>query len=642
MESISDNLKLAVSSLEILQASDGSDTCTSYRSLMNELDDFNEAYSDLKSDIHNIYANVNCNSLHEWYTGIAYDETCTQAPDSLSYSILFTLMLAILSTLLLSLRIAWKTDTQIFLEISGVGDLDDDATVTDDFDRERGGNTKRGNDSLYQFKFNSVRFSQRKEMNLSTPESLFDDPVDVKHDILNDGGITKEESEKKAEFWKNLLKNNDKQRKKEARDDLLQQIAKKPSTRKGNRTTWEPDDPVEHGEVEVEARLYSRGDNQAGGRLIAPADTHMAYWQDPLGNYQSYELFGQYDRHSLLAGKQVVTGLVRRTPPVPVQQPPQYQQGVVKVTARRQPSKAVRRQPSKAATPIAYEEDIDNFISREPLEGEEAYYDEFLDEALQLAEGQFVQQVVQHSPSEYDVYYVEEGQLYSQRVIMSDPTLPVTPAHDQSTQNLESLRGLGALTNQGQLLQGHSEWDKAAALAIASRENQFPASSMATSAFPRTITRDPSSGKFLVQQHSMASGQQFVSNPQLQQVLQQNSLPPASPKQSSSKKGNRASSRKKSRSSSRKKSSRSRSRSRKNQRIKSGASLESAYTEDDSDYSSENDSSAYSDSEDSTSSDDESSYEERRRRRRSSRSRSKNNRGERRSHSRSDRRRRRR
>ncbi len=638
VEAMSDTLKLFVANLEILQASDRSDTCTSYTSLLTDMNEFNGAYDNLKSDIHKSNSNLNCNSFHEWYTGVAYDETCTRAPDSLSYSILFTLILAVLSTLLLSLSIAWKTDTQVFLEVSGVGDLDDDATVADD-DEER---NKKRDDSLFQFKFNSVRFSRRKEMNVSTPESLFDDPINIQQDIM----LTKDESEKKAEFWKKLLKNNDKQRKKEAKDDLLQQMANKPPTRKGY-TTWEPDDPIENGEVEVEARLYSRGDQ--AGRMIAPA--HKAYWQDPFGNYQSYELFGQYDSHSLLAGgmgyaeqenrgNQMVSGVSNTLSPISAQAP-EYQKGVVMIKARRQPSQAVRRQPSKAATPITYYDDeVANFISREPLEGEEAYYDEVLDEALQMADGQYVQQVVQHSPSEYDVYYVEQGQLQSQRVNMSDPLLPITPAHGQNVYNQESLKGLNALKNKGQSLQGQSEWDKAAAKAITSRENQFPASLTATNAFPRTIVRDPSSGKFMVQEsRSTTSGQQFVSNQQLQNILQQNTLPPISPKQSS-KKEKRSLSRNKSRSSSRKKSarSRSRSRSRKNQRVVSDASLESEYYEDDSEYSSEYESSAYSGSEGSSFSDDETSYEERRRRIRS-RNRNKNSRGGRRSRSRNDRRR---
>ena len=58
-----------------------------------------------------------CDDVHDWYESLAHEETCSNTPMYLSLSLLFAFVLVLLSIIMITTNIAWKSNTQLFKDI---------------------------------------------------------------------------------------------------------------------------------------------------------------------------------------------------------------------------------------------------------------------------------------------------------------------------------------------------------------------------------------------------------------------------------------------------------------------------------------------------------------------------------------------
>jgi len=58
-----------------------------------------------------------CDDVHDWYESLAHEETCSNTPMYLSLSLLFAFVLVLLSIIMITTSIAWKSNTQLFKDI---------------------------------------------------------------------------------------------------------------------------------------------------------------------------------------------------------------------------------------------------------------------------------------------------------------------------------------------------------------------------------------------------------------------------------------------------------------------------------------------------------------------------------------------
>lgn len=285
IRSIYNDIELAAGGVAAISRLQGGTSCSSFASLSEHLSEFSNIYEQIQPNFSIAAYCSNCEEMHGWYSHIAINQTCSKSPTLLASSLILICILAILSVGLTSLGIVWKTDMQLFLEISGVSDIDDESFDEESFDEEL---TRRKTID----RLNSVRFRrvQAKQADFSV--------------ITEDQIFNKEASEKKIQLWRKLLKKSQRSKKmtkhvdsgkaiEEAsgngepeHDEVRENTAGKNILRqiewsRGKMAT--PDNPVHRGEVEVVADFSN--------------DNSKAYWKDSRDFSQSTDL----DDNSLLA-----------------------------------------------------------------------------------------------------------------------------------------------------------------------------------------------------------------------------------------------------------------------------------------------------------------------------------------------------
>ena len=93
-------------------------SCPAFTSVSDLLDQFTDATDAIIPNVYIANYVSQCNDVHSWYKNIAFTETCQKAPTYLFWSLLFVVVFILLSIVMISLSIAWKTNTELFLEIS--------------------------------------------------------------------------------------------------------------------------------------------------------------------------------------------------------------------------------------------------------------------------------------------------------------------------------------------------------------------------------------------------------------------------------------------------------------------------------------------------------------------------------------------
>jgi len=281
--SIYNDFGLAAGGVAALLRLQGENSCSSFSSLSAHLTEFGNTLDQLEPNFETATYCSNCDEMYGWYSNISINQTCSKSPTLLTNSLMLICILAILSVGLTSLGIVWKTDMQLFLEISGVSDIDDEESFDEESFNEESTKAK----TLHRL--TSVRF--QKKQSKQADFSVITEGQDLK----------KEESEKKIKLWEKLLKKSQRGKKMTKHGDVLQKglgsgdprhnglvedraeknILRQVEWSRGNMAT--PDNPVHRGEVEIVANFSN--------------DNSKAYWKDSRDFSQSTDL----DDNSLLA-----------------------------------------------------------------------------------------------------------------------------------------------------------------------------------------------------------------------------------------------------------------------------------------------------------------------------------------------------
>ena len=87
---------------------------TSFSQIMDEFYDITDAIKPTSQDQTIIFQ---CDDTQDWYSNLSFGQTCTDIPKYLSFTILCICMLILLSIMMISIHIAWRTNIDLFKEI---------------------------------------------------------------------------------------------------------------------------------------------------------------------------------------------------------------------------------------------------------------------------------------------------------------------------------------------------------------------------------------------------------------------------------------------------------------------------------------------------------------------------------------------
>ena len=124
----------AVGKIDAFVPSSIEDECSDFSQFASLMSNFtNISSSTLKSA--NIASYVSqCANLHNWFTDVVSHQTCTSAPRYLPISLLFLLFLVLISIVMVTVNIAWKTNIQLFQEIYSASENDQIQALDGDAD----------------------------------------------------------------------------------------------------------------------------------------------------------------------------------------------------------------------------------------------------------------------------------------------------------------------------------------------------------------------------------------------------------------------------------------------------------------------------------------------------------------------------
>jgi hypothetical protein len=262
-------------------------TCPVSNAFSIRLKEFIEAINTL---LYSSYATKyvsQCDDLRVWYTDLALERTCSAAPTYLSLSLAGSAVLLLLSVIMAALGVSWRTNTDLFIEVS----------YAKHFDAKKNPNNYKDNidrdGTLSRQQRSSIRIeSARTEGYFSNGDEYWSsrrlgdvEQVSDRKEVSNNDAI------RKQGWISKLFKTR--QKRNEVKRDILNQINAQLGTVHsrivGNMNYY--DDPEEQGEVELSLN-YSNDDDEW---------YHRALWINNDGNKTSDHFYFSSDNNSILA-----------------------------------------------------------------------------------------------------------------------------------------------------------------------------------------------------------------------------------------------------------------------------------------------------------------------------------------------------
>lgn len=139
------------------------DDCSAYSSLSLSMDDFTNITNIIFPRSNAQSYDFECGKVFDWYSKLAHEETCSNAPMFLNLSLLFVFVLVILSVAMIASNIAWKSNTQVF---KGLYSEVEKKQMQDLRADQIGGISDRGGIQSKEFQSHRLMISQRGKSSL--------------------------------------------------------------------------------------------------------------------------------------------------------------------------------------------------------------------------------------------------------------------------------------------------------------------------------------------------------------------------------------------------------------------------------------------------------------------------------------------
>ena len=144
-------------------------SCPGWRFLSKEIDIFNDGVDTLLPYSSEIINHLQCESVHQSYTQLSHEITCRDAPIYITNAMYVLSILAFSSMVMITLRLVWKSDIDIFLKASNYNDKGDSSSENEG-----------GNHSISEI----FQEGKRPNLQISTPEMKVFTP---KHEVWENG-----------------------------------------------------------------------------------------------------------------------------------------------------------------------------------------------------------------------------------------------------------------------------------------------------------------------------------------------------------------------------------------------------------------------------------------------------------------------